>query len=96
MNAKEAREYAKQQLSVVQGNNKLIFDSIIDAIKTEISRDPTKNFIAIEIPPKQVIAWLESKEYGYETAQYQTGPNESSLKISWDENGIKVYGYQDR
>lgn len=90
MNAKQAREYAKQLLTKVEGANKEVFDLIVLEIKKSIENDPTKTYLITELPPKQVIAWLEGVEY--ETAICQTGMNEQSLKISWSEEGLKMYG----
>ena len=92
MNAKEAREYAQKLLTKVDGKNKDVFDEILLSIQYSIDSDPTRTYITCSDVPKQVIAWLESKDYGYETCPYQLGPNESGLKISWAEEGIKMYG----
>lgn len=94
MNAKEAREYAKKQMSVVEGKNVPIFNETIGIIKKAIEDDPTKSYISVESLPKQVIGWLENA--GYETASYQVGPNETGLKISWSEEGIKMYNHYDK
>lgn len=95
MNAKEARTYAQKLLTVIDGCNKDVFLGILQQIHDAIDNDPSKTYIIIDIPPKQVIAWLESKEYGYETAEYRSGENDFSLKVSWAEEGLKG-GYHDR
>jgi hypothetical protein len=95
MNAKQAREYAQKKLTVVEGKNKDIFEDILSLIKACIDSDPTKTYAIIDAPPAQVIAWLESKEYGYETAPCK-GAIENSLKVSWSEEGIKQYGHYDK
>lgn len=92
MNAKQARAYANQQLAQLSEQNRLILSQIMSSIKKAIDEDPTKTYVTVAIPPKQVIASLEGPEYGYETAIVTAGPNESELKISWAEGGIKQYG----
>jgi hypothetical protein len=96
MNAKEARAYAQKLLTVVEGENKKTFDCILMHIKEAIDKDPTCTYTFIDMPRKQIIAWLESDKYGYETAPYQSGTNETSLKISWSEEGIKAYNHYDK
>lgn len=93
MNAKQAREYAQKLLTNIEGENVIVFDQVLEQIKDTMDGDPTKTYIIIPGDlPKQVVAWLESKDYGYETAYCQLGPNESGIKISWAEEGIKMYG----
>lgn len=91
MTAKEARDYAKKRLSIVEGENKELFQAILDEITHNIELDPTRTFISISVPPRQIIAWLESPGYGYETKIVQCGPAESELKISWSEDSMKMY-----
>jgi hypothetical protein len=96
MNAKEARAYAQKLLTVVEGENKKTFERILMYIKEVIDKDPTCTYAYIDMPPKQIIAWLESDKYGYETAPCQSGINETALKISWSEEGIKAYNHYDK
>lgn len=94
MNAKQAREYAHKLLTKVEGINKVVFDEVLQQIKDTIDANPTHTYLIVEYYlPKQVIAWLESKEYGYETASCQTGINEEGTKISWSEDGLKMNYY---
>lgn len=87
MNAKQARELAKDQMNRIEGAEAEVLTSIHKSIEKLIISDPEKKEIHVKFSSKRIKSALIND--GYDVKEWRDRDGELYLTINWSEDGIR-------